>query len=129
MANRSYPPFGKVKTIVFSAPSTTLTLKEYQDKFGIDLKSFLKLDEVFKGILFDCNNSQIFIKIPESTIKFLYPVTNYDTPSYWDEGNDDATLILGWYNASDSVYEGLQFDIDKDASFSLENVKVHFFSI
>ena len=39
MANRSYPPFGKVKTIVLPCQKSIdgMTILEYKEKFGIDL--------------------------------------------------------------------------------------------
>lgn len=128
MANRSYPTFGKIKTIVLPTPDHPLTLEEYQEQFGIDLKGFLTLDSITKCIEFHADNSLVLIKIIGAVSQFLRCITSFDyTP--FDEGNDDAVTILGWYNAPEEQYEGLRLIIDKDTSFSLANVKVSFYEV
>ena len=56
----SYPAFGKVKTIVLPIPGEELTLNEYRDKYGIDLREFIKVTAT--NILLDFGCAHVLLK-------------------------------------------------------------------
>lgn len=61
MANRSYPQFGKVKTIVLPIPSSPLTYQQYKEAYGIDLKDFL---------IVNSNGNLLLEKLPNTLLMF-----------------------------------------------------------
>ena len=122
MANITYPPFGKVKTIVLPVKNIPYgsSIEEYKELFGIDLKDFIELDEDgyinFKPKPNDFYLLQCeilgggFVLLPIATVgrtKYVF-------------GNTDGDLSLQGIENS----EGIVFWVDSSDDFTLENVKI-----
>lgn len=119
----AYPNFGKVKTIVlpFSSDDIGQNLERYKNKYGIDLKEFISLSD----------SGEIEIVMPQTAI-YLYDLDNHNStclrPSHiqqttvYDEGQYNAETVIGWFNAEESVFEGINVVIDKDSEYSIDNI-------
>lgn len=81
MANRSYPPFGKVKTIVIPWVNSGTTLKAFKERFGIDLMPFIEYDdEEFKTKYDIFSNTLLLVQTQESEgLTILIPPTIHTT--------------------------------------------------
>ena len=127
MANVSYPQFGKVKTIVLPIPANSISLDEYKEKYGIDLREYIYLDG-HEIKLKNVENALILIDDIDSnlvgSIRTLRPIISLGIQQ-WTSGSLDGSTIFGCvYNVADEVYEGLELIIDKDDDFTLDNVHV-----
>lgn len=127
-----YPIFGKVKNIVLPCDtSDPLTLDQYKEKYGIDLKEFLVVEN--NVIKFKADNSVIYIQTRNEQgaqavygTSFLCPVTSSLITAY-ESGQSSAKLMLGVYNNDEQDYCGIGLTIDKDDEYTLDNVKVSYY--
>lgn len=103
----------------------SFTLEQYKEKFGIDLKPFIKLEE--KQIYATFPNftkvNLVCVGLDISLISKVGPIT-YSNQTEYDEGVEDATLTFEYVDSQGNAGYGIIFTIDKDTEFALENVKV-----
>lgn len=123
MANRSYPPFGKVKTIVLPIPDSPMNVDEYKQKYGIDLKELFALTNDYNIKLKDNKNALFLL----SDDVCLHPILGRDGEAY-EEGSNDAKLELIAEIYSGGSY-GLSLTIDKDDAFKWNNVIIQYFEL
>ena len=124
-----YPAFGKVKTIVLPGPNGVLSLAQYKEIYGIDLREFLDLSNgediaIKKDIL---DNSLILIRQDRDLgdTHPLCPVCSVHFDSPYSAGSTDAkTTLCTSYNDSESDYYGIRLFLSKDVDFELDNVKI-----
>ena len=134
----AYPNFGKVKTIVLPIPYSWIGIDEYKEKYGIDLKEFIKLNFTSKSIELEKSpNTLILIDLSDSIdyagfigLPALVPLGSFSVmdPEYYDSGVNDATLnyMLFKYSTDDGLLglAILRFRISKDDDFSYDNLKI-----
>ena len=102
-----------------------LTLDEYKEKYGIDLSDYIILDEYF-----------IVFKFPEM-VEFKLAILSSNHGSFpcvggitevsemeYDSEVQDATLTLIYSDSQHNYGWGIQFVIDENGAFSIENLKV-----
>lgn len=125
-----YPNFGKVKTIVLPADHDEMTLEEYKQKYGIDIKSFLSISVSGggdKGRISLVIPSNIFILINGDDLAKAYnapqyggcqAITSIDNTD-WDSGVSNAILILkGGHGV------GLYITCNKDNELNFDNIRI-----
>ena len=126
-----YKPIGKYKTIVLPIPnyieSEAITIKQYKEKYGIDLKSFIFVDEsncigfnMPFGTMLLLDSKEIADTLPTTHLG-LMPVGSFAQESYWDEGVDPARTYLTY---SDLLK--LVFKISEDDELNIDNVKIYY---
>ena len=125
----SYPVFGKVKTIVLPTDlDSAVTLDEYKNLFGIDLKELIYLDKLNHCILFKAPNTMFLLGM-HGLESYYGLYGNYLAPansvyvSSWDEGVTPALTLL-WTAHNDSEGAGLTLTIDSSAPFSIDSVRI-----
>ena len=123
-----YKNFQVVKEIYLPIQrSDNLTLAEYKEKYGIDLKPFVSLDDEGKSIQFTTpNNAKFFIAFLDSLLvpfsKVFQP--NAFTTQSWDSGVDSAETILMIEDITATYGIGIAFTIDANDAFDLANIHV-----
>ena len=119
-----YPSFGKVKTIVLpiDAIDGEMTIEQYKEKYGIDLKDLIYLDELNKTILLK-NKDNLLILVNDMSSNSYLPI--FCPPSIsvqaWEEGNSNGNISF-LDNSNDF---GVIIEISQDDNFKIENVKVY----
>ena len=101
-----------------------ITLEEYQEKYGIDLKPFIKLDTFNKTISCDFGFSKIYIVNADWNVYFCTNVFSYilvNSTQNWIEGEQGAYIILFF---DESHEYGFELLIPRDDDFKIENVRV-----
>ena len=120
----AYENANVVKTLYLPVPYDQLTLDEYKSKYGIDLKSFLKIGE--DTIDIDFGNNIVYLVNPEfksiGASEVEKPVA-VELTTYEFE-TTDATCIVYVGIAKEM---GLLLIIDKDKEFLPENIIVAFY--
>lgn len=121
-----YPNFGKVKTLVLPLPERDISIDEYKDLYGIDLREFIELTDD-KSIQFKDGlpNTLVLIDditLSESSIR-LNSVT-YTMHKNYIEGNQDAVFGLAYYGDGDGFGAIWELVISKNEEFKIENIKV-----
>ena len=131
----SYPPFGKVKTIVLPVPTEELTYSQYKEKYGIDLKDVLELSE---GIIFFKSSKSTMILFDVTDIKETYhnqllnlipagslPVTSSEYAEGSVDGRLDFTILSYDFNEDALLVIGqIFFRIARNVEFSFENMTI-----
>lgn len=117
-----YPNFGKVKTIVIPLPSKEMTLEEYKNHFGIDLKNFFKISASEMHFV---SNDYVILDTLESSINFSdglwglrYQNVLGQTQETYEGGSVDGFVTLK------GIDYGLKFMVSKNDPLALENIKV-----
>ena len=137
-----YPNFGKVKTITLPIPSTYMTYKQYKEKYGIDLKNILFIDEVSKLIKLKPSRTLLLADISEvikqEGIDYYPAIISLGGCAVgaqdYISGSQNALLIftLDEYTISDSSmtpkYE-LKFQIESSDSFEFDNIIIGYSEI
>ena len=132
MANVSYPIYGKVKTIVLPIPAGVLTLDQYKENYGIDLKEFIGLEANGAITMSFPRNTQVLLDAEDiagvntfmPAIKGSLLSISASISTSYSAGATDANITIGAYNYDDSGIIGLQIECDKDVSFELDNLKI-----
>ena len=134
MGNISYPSFGKVKTIVLPVPSDVLSVEQYKDRYGIDLKDILILDNDAKKIYVK-TNACLFIRdeggICENFSVYglknsIYHVSCFSIQEYVS-GSAVAQLVLGIYDFVGESVVGISFTIGESDDFIFDNIQINSF--
>lgn len=136
--SRSYPAFGKVKTIALPLPPTSMTAKQYKDAFGIDVRDIFELttgyDIYLKTklgfvLLYDTENT--FYENTEMTLghNSYIPVISASKVSSWVEEAHNAQTIFGFYNSSEETTIGLKVSIDKSSPFECDSIVLETVSV
>lgn len=130
---QGYPNFGKVKTIVLPCDfREELTIDEYREKFGIDLREFISLGSIVKDMKFNAPNSLVLISTRSGimegayNVNMLVPVTTSSFQVHNSEDQKDASLTLGGYNTEENSLYGITFKIKHTDEFKIENLKVSY---
>lgn len=136
MANRSYPPFGKVKTIVLPVPTDELTYSQYKQKYGIDLKDVFEIDADYYINFKNYRNSNILFDFTEvktitgTVTPNLIPVGCLPSAStVYDEGAEDGKLEffqIAYSTADEATFANyvIKFVISKDMPWEIENMTI-----
>lgn len=127
-----YPAFGKVKTIVLPiAKGDNLSISEYKEKYGIDLKEYLFVD-ASGNLYFDTSKYLFLVRLIDadrSTYHFnSFNVIISSLVTTYDAGSTDATLQL-MTSPVDEADWSIKFEIDKDVDFLLDNVRISYYEI
>ena len=125
-----YPNFGKVKTVVLPLTDEALTINEYKEKYGIDLKQFIVLDD--GGFITLDNNfldsTLILIRQSKSSgaTTPLVPCQKVVTEAAYIADNQQATTLLAsCYNEAEEGFYGLALFIEPSAEFSVDNIRIN----
>lgn len=124
-----YPVFGKVKTIVLPTNLTQpVTIEEYKDLFGIDLKDFIYLDADYHVIKIKAPNTMFLLDMNGLDYVFGNYGDHLESAhsimiSSYTAGSDSATTFL-WTANNSLEGEGIVLNIDKDSPFSIDNLMV-----
>lgn len=130
--SRSYPAFGNVKTLTLPIPdSNGLTIAQYKEKYGIDLKDILFISEIDGGMHLLYNGLILLSDIDNSLWNGFnaygeystFPVSAYSYSIYESE-NSNGLLSIGYLNSSDGMVTGINFLLPKDRPVSYDNIIV-----
>ena len=125
-----YDIFGKSKTIVLPVPGVQgMSLEEYKNKYGIDLKDFIRLDGT--RITFNTNHSLILIDgstydgllLVNGIENAIIPSTDSSLEDYV-AGSSDARLTIGVYNVEEEIVCGISFYLSRNKEFSIDNIEL-----
>lgn len=120
-----YPIIGATKTLVLPIPNEPLSVQEYNEKYGIDVRGFLTLtDDGYIRLNKGLPNTLVLIDDMELTYSQMriYTVKELSEVSYSSEIQDGA-LGLFFIGGIDSG-TSLRFYIPKDVEFNLDNMIV-----
>lgn len=126
----SYENFGVVKTLVLPIPETEISVDEYKERFGIDLKEYLILQDGLIG--FDFKNCIVYLSdyknyvggiVSGYTQNFVFPIACIKYQA-WESGSNDGYLQLGSYDSTQLVVDGLHLFIERDKDFEIDNIKI-----
>ena len=129
-----YPNFGKVKTIVLSCcnQDDEISIEEYKNRYGIDLKEFLSVNANKKTLEFKAKNSMVLVESTTVNLagmdstNILIPVTRSFMSAHDVDAGVDAVLILGGYNESESSIYGINFRVPHRKDLNLDNVVISY---
>ena len=130
-----YPIFGKIKNIVLPLPINDfddMTIEEYKEFSGIDLREVLELDQVNKRIVFkqtnalyffNCANYNSFNKITLLPVMIIESEMCHFT--LWND--TDGTPAKLEISLQDFDGEGfvIQFVISDKEEFDINNIKIN----
>lgn len=130
MANISYPQFGNVKTITLPiATGDNLTLDEYKEKYGIDLRPYIKLNTEDKEIQLNFDGF-VLVRLMKSPGDAIFVSTVFAPNSFkvrlWNEGHNSASLSLTLKDADGNWDDGIKFEILSTSTFELDSIRVTF---
>ena len=124
----SYPNFGKVKTIVLPCPDEPMSIEEYKNAYGIDLRGMIVLKDnniEFKNDILE--SSLILLRQSRAVgdITPLVPVMGVYSAYTYESGVTPAdTKLLTRYNNEENGYYGIQLKINEDVEFKLDNLLI-----
>lgn len=127
---RSYPAFGNVKTITLPiSTGDNLTLDEYKEKYGIDLRPYIKLNTEDKEIQLNFDGF-VLVRLMKSSGDAIL-VSSVFAPNkfnihYWSEGHDSAVLSLMLADADGNWADGIKFEIESTSPFELDSIRIAF---
>ena len=118
--------------IPISFNDSALTLREYKEKYGIDLSQYLEVDT---------NSDEIHLLLPKFTKVYIVYVDDDHIPEVssvssikqigyqtYVSGSQDAYLNCncGVFNTNNELeyFFGIEFSIDKNDEFKVENIKI-----
>ena len=118
-----YPIFGKVKTITLPLPAVNMSIEEYKNHYGIDLKPYIELME--DGNFWFVCDGYIILDVKDSDINFNHKLTtiryqnvlSFEYNEYIEGVQDGQTYLRGL------VYS-LLLQLPKNAPFTLDNIEV-----
>lgn len=121
-----YPNFGKAKTITFpiDGKETGYSIEEYKEKYGIDLRDILTIDENLIVFKHDLNATILVLDTMAYPAKSVSFAPNISTTAYL-ANTTPAELKLG--NAAGNL--GISFYIAEDYELKLENLKIYQISL
>lgn len=129
MANRSYPNFGKVKTIVLpyvqEFDGIPATLDEFKEKTGIDLKPFVYLGA--GGIVSLRAPNTMFLLNSDGAYGKAYSLIsapNQIDSHTWEKDANDGDFILHIFDSNSNFDFTFSLIVDKDSDFLIDNVKI-----
>ena len=100
-----------------------LSVEDYREKYGINLKDFIALEGGYINIKFGI--SKVFLV--DLYIKEVYPYIVLSQDGYESGSAEGASLLYG--NPEGQASFCIKFYIDKDDDFSIENVKIKYIEI
>lgn len=128
----SYPNFGNVKTLTLPIPdSNGLTIAQYKEKYGIDLKDILAINSddggmrlIYNGLILlsDIENSlwNNFTVMGEHSV---FPVSSFGMSDY-ESGVNDGSLSIGVCDVINNTTAGLMFFLPNSRTPTLDNIVV-----
>ena len=125
-----YPNFGKVKTVVLPIPNEELTLDEYKEKYGIDLRELVTVSDDYVSLRGDiayyCYDAEN--RLYEDATHYLgqhslFPISAVSTNTI---GNNNF-YAFGFWDSLEGGINGIQFKMAGD--FKYENLTVIFTAI
>lgn len=132
MANVSYPQYKLTDIILPIEHGDYLSLEEYKQKYGIDIKKLLDIQIDGDNIicLFQPFNRYYIVDV--SARGSIFPptamITLVGTQEY-DEGSVDAYLMLAVEDINGDSGFGIFITCSKDSDLTLDNIKVKYFEI
>ena len=133
-----YKNFQVPKTIYLpiSRADEDLTLAQYKEKYGIDLKPFIILNGDSLGgsvdFKFPMNTEIKMVLIDDSystTIPAVGNITNVDMVDYYVEGSTDGVTAVLYSTINESFGWGMNFAIKKETAFNIDNILVSEFEL
>lgn len=122
----SYKTFGKMKTITLPIDGSDqdLTLEEYKEKYGIELKKYIDLES--GSIDLDFPSDALVLLQTLSTTGYALKIgfINSIPRHAWEEGNEDGYYMLISRDADDYNVFGIQLSIDKDDPLDFDHIKI-----
>lgn len=110
------------------ANGDNLTIEEYKNKYGIDLKPYLRLERSgeIKFFVPNAKINVVVLNMDETLAGNYIPSAVFDpspvmVTGAYESGVKDATTILGTTNVNDDHF-GIQFGITNGKEFTLENL-------
>ena len=111
----------------------SLTLAEYESKYGIDLRPFLKVESKYIRFFFEGYVKAYVVDISEDTTQLW----NNGAPSRvnplieqrfvaWEEGVDDMDVSYGVKTPDDDVLGGIRLSVNNLDEVSLDNLKIEY---
>lgn len=130
-----YPNFGKVKTIVLPLVDTGtdgLTIAQYREKTGIDLRDIVKIDTGNKRVVIKTAALYLFANTPKFSESLGYEhvpaiaaPANFTSQAQSDTTPAQLIFEISTFPTIEGAY-GAHFDlvIPKDKSLEYENLRV-----
>ena len=129
-----YPIFGKIKNIVLPLPIyefNDMSIEEYKEFSGIDLRDIFELDHVNKRIRFKQTNALYYFNAIDYNLfnnMGLLPINPVNSHEifyeYWNDVNETNAILQ--YSILDTDGNGLsiQFQISYRSDFDINNIKI-----
>lgn len=127
----AYPNFGKVRTLVLPTDFLVekpagISLDQYKNHYGIDLKDFIYIDENEKILrLKNLDKTLLLLSTNfynnEATdvLNTILPISYFES-SPFVEGSSNARLKISCFTSEYAI----QIYIDQDEAFTLDNAKI-----
>lgn len=126
-----YPQFGNVKTVVIPVPKEDMSVQEYKNAYGIDLRDIVLLDKglgnlylkpnTFYLVNFNTAVGSSLITNESYLTSGMIAISKVESQSY-ESGVKNAQLLI---KTPDEGYF-LEIGVDKSLEFSYENMYIRF---
>ena len=130
-----YPNFGNVKTLVLPIPSERMSIDDYKEKYGINLRKLLKLHPEDGAITLE-TNALVLIRDIDGTLHVqgspsdgyswegsIFPAVCVNQQLYV-EGENIGGLSIGGINDTENGVFGIGFYVESGVEFTIENMYV-----
>ena len=127
-----YKKFSVAKTIVLPIPEEFISVQDYKDKYGIDLKELVEM--VNGHICLNLTDNIVFLRSPvgETVIEIprfgkanqpIFPITACKANRYIS-GSQDGAYVYGVHSNDTSDIGGIEFRVDNSVDFDFDHLTI-----